>query len=305
MTQQLSTLSSNGELTDDELTQAVGEVLKEYPFSCELAWFLDSSSVEYEPTILALRSAIAADRQRRKLLMPVEGEVSMEQTSTVQPQVGYWLPIETAPRDGTAILAICKHDADPYTEDGECWLTAYGAWCEGGRHVSDGPNVIAWGGGYSLGGTDCPQETMPDWWFQVEGDTLGEAAACPICWTPIPAYHDRRGNHSPGATEVVSPPEGEVTGVMDAIADCLQADAPSSTILDRIAALLTHHDAPVPVSDRPWEREGWCDMDGECWWCPPDGPVYWSMVNPAMVYGGWLLPHWAIHQPPQGGEVQP
>lgn len=61
---------------------------------------------------------------------------------------------------------------------------------------------------------------------------------------------------------------------------------------------------PVPVSDRPWEREGWCDMDGECWWCPPDGPAYWSMVNPAMVYGGWLLPHWAIHQPPQGGEVE-
>ena len=77
-------------------------------------------------------------------------------------------------------------------------------------------------------------------------------------------------------------------------------------IYARIAELLERHAAPVPVpvSERPWEREGWCDMDGECWWCPPVGPAYWNMVNPAIVYGGWLLPHWAIHQPPQGGEVE-
>ena len=24
--------------------------------------------------------------------------------------------------------------------------------------------------------------------------------------------------------------------------------------------------APVPVSERPWEREGWCDEEGRCWW---------------------------------------
>lgn len=23
---------------------------------------------------------------------------------------------------------------------------------------------------------------------------------------------------------------------------------------------------PVPVSERPWEREGWCDGAGKCWW---------------------------------------
>jgi hypothetical protein len=55
---------------------------------------------------------------------------------------------------------------------------------------------------------------------------------------------------------------------------------------------------PVPVSERPWEREkGWNDPDGECWWCPPDGPPYWQMANPAMVYGGWLLPHHALPLP--------
>jgi hypothetical protein len=26
---------------------------------------------------------------------------------------------------------------------------------------------------------------------------------------------------------------------------------------------------PVPVSGRPWEREGWCDADGRCWWGRP------------------------------------
>jgi hypothetical protein len=55
---------------------------------------------------------------------------------------------------------------------------------------------------------------------------------------------------------------------------------------------------PVPVAERPWEREkGWRDLDGECWWCPPDGPPYWQMANPAMVYGGWLLPPHALPLP--------
>jgi hypothetical protein len=26
---------------------------------------------------------------------------------------------------------------------------------------------------------------------------------------------------------------------------------------------------PVPVAERPWEREGWCDRDGFCWWGRP------------------------------------
>ena len=26
---------------------------------------------------------------------------------------------------------------------------------------------------------------------------------------------------------------------------------------------------PVPVSERPWEREGWCDAEGQCWWFRP------------------------------------
>jgi hypothetical protein len=68
-----------------------------------------------------------------------------------------------------------------------------------------------------------------------------------------------------------------------------------------LKAALTRHARPairpVTVAERPWEREGWCDADGECWWCPRDGPPYWQMANPAMVYGGWLLPHHALPIP--------
>jgi hypothetical protein len=72
---------------------------------------------------------------------------------------------------------------------------------------------------------------------------------------------------------------------------------------------------PIPVSARPWANPGrdWCNQNGECWWCPADGPAYWSLAEPAMVYGGWLLPHWALPLPPNhspdatkmAGEAQP
>jgi hypothetical protein len=53
----------------------------------------------------------------------------------------------------------------------------------------------------------------------------------------------------------------------------------------------------VPVSERPWEREGWCDAEGRCYgW---DGDYWWMVGNP-----GWAnetithwLPHWALRMP--------
>lgn len=60
---------------------------------------------------------------------------------------------------------------------------------------------------------------------------------------------------------------------------------------------------PVPVTERPWERGGWLDLDGECWWCPPDGPPCWLMIPPSMAYAGWLLPSHALPVPAGGGAV--
>jgi hypothetical protein len=97
----------------------------------------------------------------------------------------------------------------------------------------------------------------------------------------------------------------------------------------RAAALLRQSaPAPVPVAERPWEREGWCDAEGRCWLLAtedeypqwrlhsveghqPGGSMIWVPVDSttgAMVdtfYASHCLPHWAIPQPPQGGEVAP
>ena len=43
---------------------------------------------------------------------------------------------------------------------------------------------------------------------------------------------------------------------------------------------------PVPVSERPWKREGWCDADGRCWWGRPSDELCnsdWFLATRAEV----------------------
>ena len=65
---------------------------------------------------------------------------------------------------------------------------------------------------------------------------------------------------------------------------------------------------PVAVSESPYKREGWCDANGKLW-CFFDDHSYkcgWQYRLPRPnVYDSHYLPHWAIPQPPHGGEVQP
>jgi hypothetical protein len=78
----------------------------------------------------------------------------------------------------------------------------------------------------------------------------------------------------------------------------------------RAAALLRQPaPVPVPVADRPWEQPGWCDAEGRCWL---RGKVEgdWRLMYPLnsgvpqLRYAfDFSLPHWAIPQPPQSGEV--
>ena len=61
---------------------------------------------------------------------------------------------------------------------------------------------------------------------------------------------------------------------------------------------------PVPVSERPWACNGWCNANGKCWWHPARGPANWRLVDPTIVQAGWLLPHFAIPVIPvsEGGQ---
>ena len=45
---------------------------------------------------------------------------------------------------------------------------------------------------------------------------------------------------------------------------------------------------PVAVSERPWERDGWCDAEGRCYgW---DGDYWWMVKNPGAVRE--TITHW-------------
>jgi hypothetical protein len=54
---------------------------------------------------------------------------------------------------------------------------------------------------------------------------------------------------------------------------------------------------PVPVAERPWEREGWCDAEGRCYgW---DGAYWWMVGNPGAANETitHCLPHHALPTP--------
>ncbi|MEB3165373.1 MAG: hypothetical protein VKO65_01750 [Cyanobacteriota bacterium] len=56
---------------------------------------------------------------------------------------------------------------------------------------------------------------------------------------------------------------------------------------------------PVPVSERPWERKGWCDGEGRCWCMSTlDAiPRRWWLVRPEPLSHGFVLPAHALPLP--------
>jgi len=54
---------------------------------------------------------------------------------------------------------------------------------------------------------------------------------------------------------------------------------------------------PTPVSERPWERNGWRDAQGTCWmWHPVN--FHYCLCLPDPSVHTHSLPHWALHLPP-------
>lgn len=82
-----------------------------------------------------------------------------------------------------------------------------------------------------------------------------------------------------------SPTDGEVRELVDKLGS-MAADAESADFVDDVATLdhairllSERHPTPVPVSERPWKREGWCNEQGKCWL---QGKVEgdWRLINP-------------------------
>jgi hypothetical protein len=48
----------------------------------------------------------------------------------------------------------------------------------------------------------------------------------------------------------------------------------------------TTHPRSIPVAERPWEREGFCDAEGRCWFGWPE-----SYGNDEGGAAGWMLMH--------------
>lgn len=99
-------------------------------------------------------------------------------------KVTEWQPIETAPKDGTVIIAWCNHSADPYfLQDGKR-LTPYGANAEGMSHAEDGVNLVYWHDAFNE-----IEYTIPAWWCVSDG--TGEIAANPTHWMPLPSTPEK------------------------------------------------------------------------------------------------------------------
>jgi hypothetical protein len=113
----------------------------------------------------------------------------------------------------------------------------------------------------------------------------------------------------------VPPAEGEVGELAEWLHNCanVRMDEGYERLAFKFARaadlLEQRHPAPVPVSERPWERDGWCDEQGRCWL---RGKVEgdWRLLRPVNSGVPQLkycfshsLPFHALPLP--AGEVQP
>lgn len=90
-------------------------------------------------------------------------------------------PMSEAPKDGSAVLCLVRHDDTKTFDADHGGLTPYGAWLEGSARVPDGVCLLSYCGGYSE--TDRESgitERMPNWWFDT-----AERVGYPVGWYAV------------------------------------------------------------------------------------------------------------------------
>ena len=120
------------------------------------------------------------------------------------------------------------------------------------------------------------------------------------------------------ATE--SEPQGPTSDELQTMAAEFAARTPEEFALAVLARWGRPAVTPIPVSERPWEREGWCDAQGRCWVGEPEMdalarsdyplgessdfdvlPPEWKLVDPTIFFSSarpiFLLPHWVLPLP--------
>ena len=90
-------------------------------------------------------------------------------------------PLSEAPKDGSSVLCLVRHD-DTKTFDANLGgLTPYGAWLENTEQVPDGVCLLSYCGGYSETDRDAGvTERMPNWWFDT-----AERVGYPVGWYAV------------------------------------------------------------------------------------------------------------------------
>ncbi len=137
---------------------------------------------------------------------------------------------------------------------------------------------------------------------------------------PVPAWSDSFYAALAALSQPAQPAEGEVTDEdLEELAEDLEwkrlswqeGSGPSFALEFARAAIAldrSRRAAPVPVSERPWEREGWCDKAGRCWFgALMDGPADadWTLRKPLrrLSFQTVSLPAHALPMP--AGEMKP
>lgn len=96
-----------------------------------------------------------------------------------------WKKIDSAPDDGSLILALCNHEIDDYVENYETGrLTEYGCACESLAHVDDGIHIVYRVPESTEGSWEEGYYDIPGYWA-LDG-TDGEVVANPTHWMPLP-----------------------------------------------------------------------------------------------------------------------